>query len=1048
MQSHIDTSVKVQGPRIRKLRSLKGANAALFLTLFTCCSCASSFANQKSQQLAVSSASIDFGSVEVGVSSTQLITVTNTGRSNAIISAVTIIGTGFTYSGPVLPLTLSRRQSANLSITFLPSAPGAAMGSLTLSSAAPVSPNMTSLVGTGVQTASPAAQPALSTSPAIISFGKVLVGSSNSQSVTISNTSSISLSISQAAVSGSCFGVSGLALPLTLAPGQSSSFTTSFTPGATGSMTGGITLISDAANSPTPISISGAGVQPLISVVPTSVSFSNVTVGQTNTQTVTLSNPGTANLTVTQTAGPGTGFSLSGLTMPLTVPPGRSAKFSLSFTPTVAGSLTSSVALVSNAPASPMSVSVSGAGVQPSSPQISVTPGGLAFGSVTVGGSGKQSLTVSNTGSAGLSIAAANVTGSGFSTSGLSLPMTVAVGGSGTITVDFAPSTSGSVIGSLSLASNAPTSPTAIALSGSGVAPTLQLSASPTSLNFGSEAVGTSGTQNVTLTNDSSSGSITVSAITISGPFASTGVTLPVTLNAAESQTLNVTFTPTASGAATGTLTITSTAGNSPTTVTLAGTGTSTAGTTIPATFWGMHVNKYPSYPLQIPYGQFRSWDAGASQWPSVETCQAASGSPSDSCFTWSGLDTQQADLKNDGVNDVLYTLSRTPAWGSQNATDANCNYYGLGGNFKGACYPPTDLNSDGTGTNQIWKNWVTAIATHANDATYLQTHAHIKYWEIWNEFYRSTTLGYYSACAGCLSWQGTYNQLVRLAEDARCIITGTGSIRNTPSLGSSTACSATAIDPTAKIVSPSTAANYPGGIKALQNFLYCNNSPAAACTVGSAGAAAVDVIDAHLYAEGRTPESVASSDVSNLRSALESAELAKPLWNGESSWGIPTLTNSIWKDGYARAGFIPRFFALYWSAGVTENFWYSYDTDDGQLYDPVAGHLLKPEATAWTSTYNWLVGAVPTQTPFCQTSGTIYFCDFGRANGYVARLVWDSQFGQNCAQMDNPVICGNTTYNVPSQFNRDWVDVLGAVHPQSGTVMIGANPILLEGQQ
>ena len=550
-----------------------------------------------------------------------------------------------------------------------------------------------------------------------------------------------------------------------------------------------------------------------------------------------------------------------------------------------------------------------------------------------------------------------------------------------------------------------------------------------------------------------SSGSITVGAITISGPFSYSGAVPPVTLNAGQSTTLNVTFTPTTSGAASGTLTITSTAGNSPAIVSLAGIGTSPANMPIPAAFWGIHVNKYSSYPLQIPYGQFRSWNAGASQWISVETCQAASGSPNDPCFTWNGLDRQQVDLKNAGINDVFYTLSNTPAWGSQSTSDVDCNFYTLGAPYHGACYPPTDLNSDGTGTDQIWKNWVTAIATHVNSSAYLQTHAHIKYWEIWNEFLRSTTLGYYSACAGCLSWQGTYNQLVRLAEDARCIITGTGTIHNTPSFGSSTPCSATPVDPSAEIVAPSTAVSYAGGIKAVQNFLYCNNSPMAACTVGSAGAAAVNIINVHLYAGAgsfplNTPESMVSTGIPNLRATLEGAELAKPLWNGEGSWGITTNSGNIWTDSYSRAGFIARYFALNWSAGVRENFWYSYDTDDGQLYDPVAGHLLTPEATAWTNTYNWLVGAVPTQAPFCQTSGTVYFCDFGRANGDVARLVWDSQFGQNCTQMDNPVVCGNTTYNVPPQFNTDWVDLLGAVHPASGTVMIGANPILLEGQK
>ena len=336
---------------------------------------------------------------------------------------------------------------------------------------------------------------------------------------------------------------------------------------------GSLSLASNAQNSSITISLSGTGVEPLISVTPSNVSFGNVPVGATSTQAVTVSNPGNANLNVTQAAGPGAGFSVSGLTTPLTVPPGQSAKFSISFSPTVAGSLTSSFALVSNAPASPMPVSISGAGVQPSSPQISVTPGDLTFGSVTVGGSGKQSVTVSNTGSANLSITAANVTGSGFSTSSLPLPMTVAAGGSTTITVNFAPSTSGSVTGSLSLTSNAPTSPTAIALSGTGVVAPLTLTANPTILNFGNVTVGSTNSQNVTLTNNGNS-NVTVSSVTVSGAgFSTNGVAPGATLVPSQSITLNVAFASTVVGSVTGSVSVVSNATNSPTTISLSGAG-------------------------------------------------------------------------------------------------------------------------------------------------------------------------------------------------------------------------------------------------------------------------------------------------------------------------------------------------------------------------------------------------------------------------------------------------------------------------------------------
>ena len=437
--------------------------ALVVVLLVSVSSCASSFAARKQRQLAAPS-SVDFGSITVGTSSTQSLTVTNMGVSSTTISGATVAGGGFSFKGPVLPLNLQPGTSATFSVSFLPPTLGSAQGSLSLS-------------------------------------------------------------------------------------GKQSSVT---------------------------VALGGTGVQPSISIAPGSISFGNVPVGVTSSQTITLSNPGNATLDITQFTAPSGGFSMTGLSAPLTLTPGQTAKFSVSFTPGTVGSQASSVTLFSNAPTSPVRLSLSGAGVQ-LQPQISVLPGSLAFGSVNVGSSGTQSLTVSNAGSTALSISAANMTRAGFATVGLSLPMTVAAGGSGTINVDFVPSASGSVTGSLSLVSNAPTSPTVIALSGTGTAQTGQLSANPSSLNLGTEAVGsTSSKQNVTLTN-SGSASITISTITVSGPFAFSGTTLPVTLNPSSSLTLSVTFTPTVSGAITGTLAVTSNAGNSATSVTLAGTGTSSA---------------------------------------------------------------------------------------------------------------------------------------------------------------------------------------------------------------------------------------------------------------------------------------------------------------------------------------------------------------------------------------------------------------------------------------------------------------------------------------
>src|SRR5262249_14175754 len=82
----------------------------------------------------------------------------------------------------------------------------------------------------------------------------------------------------------------------------------------------------------------------------------------------------------------------------------------------------------------------------------------------------------------------------------------------------------------------------------------------------------------------------------------------------------------------------------------------------IPAAFMGMHVNRLASYRLKVPYGTSRGWASGA-QWPNPEKCAAQSGDPADPCFTWSTLAAQPADVKAAGVNEVMFTLSRTPPW-------------------------------------------------------------------------------------------------------------------------------------------------------------------------------------------------------------------------------------------------------------------------------------------------------------------------------------------------------------------------------------------------
>jgi len=669
---HISRQPALNNQRSRscsKRIALPQFHIGLFLAALICLTCIPASAGRRHQSQPTG---VDFGDVTVETSSTRTVVVTNLGHSNATISAATVTGSGFNYMGPALPVTLSRGQSVNLTISFAPSAAGVSSGNLSLSTSGNVSPNSVQLTGTGVQSQQTLL---LTVSPQSVSFGNVPVGSNGSQTVSLLNTGNGPVNVSQATMAGNGFGMSGLAVPMTLGPGQSTAFTVSFAPAGAGSASGNISVVSNAANSVSTVALSGMGVQPQISAAPGSVSFGTVTVGQTSSQAVTLTNAGGAPLNITQLAGPGTGFSLTGLALPLTLAPGKStaftvsftptsgassssslmlmsnaptspttiplsgagsaqvlqltpsttalsfgnqtlnasatqsvtltntgnsavsisqvnvagpgfslngsapvvilsagqaASFSVTFTPTVAGNATGSASVVSTAANSPLSISLAGVGVQP---QISVVPGSVSFGTVTVGQTNSQTITLSNPGTANLTVTQSAGPGTGFGLTGLALPLTLAPGKSTAFTVSFTPTSGTNSSSSLTLISNAPNSPTTIPLSGTGLAPVLQLTPSTTSLSFGSQALNASATQSVTLTNTGNA-AVSISQVNVTGTgFTLSGSAPLVTLSAGQAASFSVTFTPTAAGSDAGSASVVSTAANSPLSISLSGSG-------------------------------------------------------------------------------------------------------------------------------------------------------------------------------------------------------------------------------------------------------------------------------------------------------------------------------------------------------------------------------------------------------------------------------------------------------------------------------------------
>ncbi|MFZ0991052.1 MAG: choice-of-anchor D domain-containing protein [Candidatus Sulfotelmatobacter sp.] len=308
-----------------------------------------------------------------------------------------------------------------------------------------------------------------------------------------------------------------------------------------------------------------------------SVSFGNVQVGTSQTQSDTLSNTGVSNLTISQTAVTGPGFNISGLSLPLTLIPGQSTTFSVVFAPQSAGSASGTLALTNNGSSSTLSVALSGTAVdQNQTGTLAVSS--VNVGSVAVGTSGTQTGTLSASG-ASVSVSSVSFSGtdpSEFSISGLTFPVTVTTTQPVTFTVKFTPSATGTATASASFASTASNTPTVGNLSGTGTAAQSAGTLAVSSVNVGSVVVGTSGTQTGTLS--ATGASVSVSSVSLSGTnpseFSIGGLTFPVTVTTTQPVTFTVKFTPGATGTATASASFASTASNTPTAGSLSGTGT------------------------------------------------------------------------------------------------------------------------------------------------------------------------------------------------------------------------------------------------------------------------------------------------------------------------------------------------------------------------------------------------------------------------------------------------------------------------------------------
>jgi len=332
----------------------------------------------------------------------------------------------------------------------------------------------TSGCGSGVPVS--ASEALVRVTPGTVDFGDVGVGVSAASNVIIANPSTTSIVISQVSVSGQTFSLaSGDQLPISIPAGGTHSLMVGFAPVSTDAYSGQLTMMDPSAKAIAQVSLNGHGGHrggPQLTVSASSLSFGSETVNTASTQTLTLTSSGTSAVTVSSDAITGTGFAIVGGTLPATLNPSQTMSLQVQFAPTATGTVTGQLTLNSNSTTGgTATVALSGTGMAPANPQLTLSASSLSFGSDTVNTAKTLSLTLASTGTSAVTVNSAAIAGTGFTIVAASFPVTLNPNQSVTLQVQFEPTTTGAASGQITISSNSTTGGTAdLALSGTGAA--------------------------------------------------------------------------------------------------------------------------------------------------------------------------------------------------------------------------------------------------------------------------------------------------------------------------------------------------------------------------------------------------------------------------------------------------------------------------------------------------------------------------------------------------------------------------------------------------
>jgi hypothetical protein len=321
-----------------------------------------------------------------------------------------------------------------------------------------------------------------------LDFGTQAVGSTTAaQSVSLTNTGGDTLTVSGLASTGPFAVTNGC--PASLAPNQSCVSNVTFKPTAMGAVTGAVTVSTSSGDRT--VNLTGTGLATLLTPSPSSISFGGVNVNSSSSQTFTLKNAGNTATTSLKYAVPAGVTEADNCGQALGA--GASCTVTLTWSPTVASTLSSSVTV--NSQDSQATVALAGNGLLA---RLTASPTSLAFGTQKTGTTVTQSFTLTNAGNTTATSLAISVP-AGYTQSS-NCGNALAANASCTVQVSFAPPAAAAYNGTVSVTSSAAT--VGVGVTGTGGVATFALSTG--SITMPMANVGSSTSSSFTITNTGS----------------------------------------------------------------------------------------------------------------------------------------------------------------------------------------------------------------------------------------------------------------------------------------------------------------------------------------------------------------------------------------------------------------------------------------------------------------------------------------------------------------------------------------------------------------